>query len=209
MLRSQNESNEQIAMGSELRAVALLNLGIVETWSGRLADAERHLSEGAELARMIGRPYLEVACRAHQGFPSKTVSVAAARERGSHAVALAERYGLADRPILAPALGGVAGMAIWMGEFDEGERWLRRAWEVADPGVDPAATVLLHVATGMLHAGRGQHQSAREAFAAAAWMESQLSGVHALAPRIAGWLAAARLALGSQTRPPDCRVRRQ
>jgi LuxR family maltose regulon positive regulatory protein len=190
------ESNEQIAMGSELRAVALLNLGIVETWSGRLADAERHLSEGAELARMIGQPYLEVACRAHQGFPSKTVSVAAARERGGQAVALAERYGLADRPVLAPALGAVAGMAIWMGEFDEGERWLRRAWEVADPGVDPAATVLLHVATGMLHAGRGQHQAAREAFAAAAWMESQLSGVHALAPRIAGWLAAAEARLG-------------
>jgi LuxR family maltose regulon positive regulatory protein len=145
---------------------------------------------------MIGQPYLEVACRAHQGFPSKTVSVAAARERGGQAVALAERYGLADRPVLAPALGAVAGMAIWMGEFDEGERWLRRAWEVADPGVDPAATVLLHVATGMLHAGRGQHQAAREAFAAAAWMESQLSGVHALAPRIAGWLAAAEARLG-------------
>ena len=63
-----DESNEQIAMGSELRGVALMNLGIVETWSGRFADAERHLSEGAALARTIGRPYLEVACRAHQGF---------------------------------------------------------------------------------------------------------------------------------------------
>ncbi len=191
-----DESNDQIAMGSELRAVALLNLGIVETWSGRLGDSERHLSEGAELARTIGRPYLEVACRAHQGFPSKTVSVATARERGRQAVALAERYGLEDRPILAPALGAVGGMAIWMGEFDEGERWLRRAGEVADPSVDPAATVLLHVATGMLHAGRGQYQSALEAFAAAARMESQLSGVHALAPRITGWLAATQARLG-------------
>ena len=195
-----DEGNEQVAMGSELRAVALLNLGIVETWSGRLADGERHLSEGAELARMIGRPYIEVACRAHLGFPSKTVSVATARERGGQAVALAERYGMADRPVVAPALGAVAGMAIWMGEFDEGERWLRRAWEVADPGVDPAATVLLHVATGMLHAGRGQHQSARDAFAAAGRMESQLSGVHALAPRITGWLAAAQARLGTPDR---------
>jgi LuxR family maltose regulon positive regulatory protein len=87
-------------------------------------------------------------------------------------------------------------MAIWTGEFDEGERWLRRAWEVSDPSVDPAATVLLHVATGMLHAGRGEHRSALEAFAAAGRMESQLSGVHALAPRIAGWLAAAQARLG-------------
>src|SRR6266436_6937738 len=184
-----DESNDQIAMSSELRGVALLNLGIVETWSGRLADAERHLSEGAALARTIGRPYLEVACRAHLGFPSKTVSLATARERGRQAVALAERHGLDDRPILAPALGAVAVWAIWMGEFDEGESALRRAWEVAEPVVDPAPAVLLHVTAGMLHAGRGEHQSALEAFAAAAQAQSLLTGAHALAPRIAGWLA--------------------
>jgi LuxR family maltose regulon positive regulatory protein len=183
-------------MDGELRAVALLNLGIVEMWSGRLADAERHLSEGADLARTIGRPYLEVSCRAHQGFPSKTVSVATARERGLQAVALAERYGWEDRPVIAPALGAVGGMAIWMGEFDEGERWLRRAWDVADPNVDPAPAVLLHVATGMLHAGRGQHQAAVEEFSAAARAQSRLTGVHALAPRITGWLAAGRARLG-------------
>ncbi|MGA2929652.1 MAG: LuxR C-terminal-related transcriptional regulator, partial [Solirubrobacteraceae bacterium] len=191
-----DESTDQIGMGSELRGVALLNLGIVETWSGRLADAERHLSQGAALAQTIGRPYLEVACRAHQAFPSKLVSVATARERGRQAAALAERYGLDDRPILAPAFGAVGGMAIWMGEFDEGERWLRRAWEVAEAHIDPAAAVLLHVATGMLHAGRGQHRSALEEFAAAARMESQLTGVHALAPRITGWLAATQARLG-------------
>jgi LuxR family maltose regulon positive regulatory protein len=191
-----DESTDQIAMGSELRGVALLNLGIVETWSGRLADAERHLSEGAALARTIGRPYLEVACRAHQGFPSKLVSVATARERGRQAVALAESHGLDDRPVLAPALGTVGGMAIWMGEFDEGESWLRRAWDVAEPHADPACAVFLHVATGMLHAGRGQHRSAIEEFAAAARAQSLLTGVHALAPRIAGWLAATQARLG-------------
>jgi LuxR family maltose regulon positive regulatory protein len=191
-----DESTDQIAMGVELRGVALLNLGIVETWSGRLADAERHLSEGAELAHTIGRPYLEVACRAHLVFPSRLVSVATARERGRQAVALAERHGLEDRPIIALALGAVGGTAIWMGEFDEGERWLRRAWEVAEAQVDPAAAVLLHLATGMLHAGRGQHQSALEAFTAAAQAQSLLTGVHFLAPRITGWLAATQARLG-------------
>ncbi len=190
------ELTDQIAMGTELRGVALLNLGIVETWSGRLADAERHLSEGAALAHTIGRPYLEVACRAHLVFPSRLVSVATARERGRQAVALAERYGLEDRPILALALGAVGGTAIWMGEFDEGERWLRRAWEVAEAHVDPAAAVLLHLATGMLHSGRGQHQSALKAFAAAAQAQSLLTGVHFLAPRITGWLAATQARLG-------------
>src|SRR4051812_17159487 len=190
------ESNDQSAMGSELRAVALLNLGIVETWSGRLADAERHLSAGAALAQRIGRPYLEVVCRAHQIFPTALVSLASARERGRQAVALAERYGLGDRPILAPALGAVAFWAIWMGEFDEGERALRRAWEVAEPQIDPAPAVLLHMVTGQLYAARGQHQAALEAFAAGARAQSLLTGVHALATPVIGWLAATQARLG-------------
>ena len=85
-----DESTEPIAMSSELRGVALMNLGIVELWSRRFDDAERHLNEGAELAQTIGRPYLEVACRAHQGFPTAHVSLAAALERGRQAVALAD-----------------------------------------------------------------------------------------------------------------------
>ena len=191
-----DESSDQIAMGSELRAVALMNLGIVETWSGRFDDAERHLSDGAALAQAIGRPYLEVACRTHQGFPSKTVSLATARERARQAVALAERYGLRDRPILAPALGWLGCFAVWTGEFDEAEHWLRRAWDVAEPTIDPAAAVLLHASTGMLHAARGEHQSTLQELAAAVRAESLLTGVHVFGPPIAGWLAATQARLG-------------
>jgi len=191
-----DDSNGPITMDSELRAVALLNLGIVETWSRRFNDAERHLSEGAALAQTIGRPYLEVACRAHQVFPTTLVSLASARERGRQAVALAERYGLGDRPILAPALGAAAFWAIWMGEFDEGERALRRAWEVAEPRVDPAAAVLLHMVTGQLRVALGQHDAALEAFGAAAQAQSRLTGVDALATPVVGWLAATQARLG-------------
>jgi LuxR family maltose regulon positive regulatory protein len=191
-----DEANQLFPMSSELRGVVLLNLGIVETWSGRFDDAERHLSEGAELSRTIGRPYLEVACRAHQGFASKTVSLATARERGRQAVVLAERHGLDDRPIIAPALASVGGIAVWMGEFDEAERWLRRAWEIAEPRIDPATAVFLHASTGMLHAARAEHQSALEEFAAAVRAQSQLTGAHALGPPIAGWLAATQARLG-------------
>jgi LuxR family transcriptional regulator, maltose regulon positive regulatory protein len=189
-------SREPIGLDRELRAVALLNLGIVETWSGQFADAERHVTEGAMLAKAIGRPYIEVACRAYQAFPSTGVSLANARERGRHALALAERYGLSDHPVLAPAFGAVACMAMWMGEFDEGERWLRRGWDVVQAEVDPAAGVLLHMVTGMLHLGRGEHQSGLEALTAAAQAQSLLTGVHILATVIAEWLAAAQGRLG-------------
>jgi LuxR family maltose regulon positive regulatory protein len=191
-----DESSEPIAMSSELRGVALMNLGIVEMWSGRLADADRHLAEGAALARELEHPYLEVACRAHRCFASKQVSVAVARERGRRTVELAEQHGFADRTILAPALAAVGGCAIWMGEFDEGDGWLRRAWEVADPEVDPAAAVFLHVTSGMLHSARGQQRAALDAFTAAAQAQARLMGVHALAPRIMGWLAATQARLG-------------
>jgi LuxR family transcriptional regulator, maltose regulon positive regulatory protein len=191
-----DESTEPIAMGSELRGVALMNLGIVEMWSRRFDDAERHLNEGAELAQAIRRPYLEVACRAHQVFPTRLVSLAAARERGRRAVALADRYGLGDRPILAPGLGSLAFWAMWTGEFDEADRWLRRAWELPEQHIDPTAALILHAAAGMLHAGRGQHRSALEEFAAAVRAQSLLTGAHPLAAWLAGWLAATQVRLG-------------
>jgi LuxR family maltose regulon positive regulatory protein len=186
-------SNGLLGMDAELRSIALMNLGIVETWSGQFVDAHRHMTEGATLANAIGRPYTEVACRAYLAFAD---SIPNTLERGRDAVALAERYGLSDRPVLAPALGAVAAAMLWIGEFEEGERWLNRGWEVLNAEADPAAAVLLHMVTGMLHAGRGEHQSAVEALTAAVDAQSLLSGAHILAPVAAEWLAATQARLG-------------
>ena len=51
------QSDQDIALDSDLRALALMHLGIAEAWALGLPDAERHLQEGAVLAREIGRPY--------------------------------------------------------------------------------------------------------------------------------------------------------
>ena len=189
-------SSDLIGMDVELRAVALMNLGVVETWSGRFAEAERHVSEGATLAKAIGRPYIEVACRAYQAFPSPSVSIREARQRGRDAIVLAERYGLSDRPVLAPAFGAVACMAVWMGDFEEGGLLLQRGWDVLQADVDPAAAVLLYMVTGMLHGGRGEHDRALQALTAAVQAQSRLTGVHILAPVITEWLAATQARLG-------------
>ena len=197
------QSDEDIALGSDLRAVALMNLGIVEAWSLGLPDAERHLREGAVLAREIGRPYLEVGCLAQLGFASKIHPFAITQRRCREAIALADRYGWGAEPIVAPALVTLAGTTVWTGEFDEGELWLRRTARALQTDTGPGIRLLVHIVSGMLQAGRGRHHEALEEFSAAEHLRSQLEGSHALASQVTGWMLATQARLG---RPGEARA---
>jgi len=190
------ESDEDIALGSELRVVALMNLGIVEAWSLGLPDAEGHLLEGAVLARRIGRPYLEVACLAQLAFASKIRPFATTRRRCHEAIGLADRYGWGAEPIVAPALVTLAANLVWTGEFDEGERWLQRTARALQTDTGPGITLLVHIASGMLLAGRGRRHEALEEFSAAEHLRSQLEGSHALASQVTGWMLATQARAG-------------
>jgi LuxR family maltose regulon positive regulatory protein len=194
-------SDEDIALGSDLRAVALMNLGTAEAWTlGRpdAPDAERHLREGAVLAREIGRPYLEVGCLAQLGFASLVLhSFATTQRRCREAIALAERHGWGAEPVIAPALIMLAGTLVWTGEFDEAERWLQRTRQALQTDTGPDITLLLHQTAGILHAGRGRHHEALEEFSAAEDLGSQLADdSQALATRTTRWLLATQARLG-------------
>ncbi|HEV2256702.1 MAG TPA: LuxR C-terminal-related transcriptional regulator [Streptosporangiaceae bacterium] len=190
-------SDGDIALGSDLRAVALMNLGTAEAWALGPPDAERHLREGADLAREIGRPYLEVACLAQLGFASLGLhSVATIQRRCREAIALAERHGWGAEPVIAPALIMLAGMMVWTGEFDEGEQWLRRAERALQTDTGPDLRLHVHMASGLLYAGRGRHREALEEFGAAEYLRSQMEGSHARASRMTGWLLATQARLG-------------
>jgi LuxR family transcriptional regulator, maltose regulon positive regulatory protein len=190
------QSVEDIALGSDLRAVALMNLGIAEAWSLGLEDAERHLREGAVMAREIGRPYLEVACLAQLGFASKIHPFATTQQRCREAIALAEQYGWGAEPVIAPALITLAGTMAWLGEFDECERWLRRGERAVQTDTGPDIRLLLHQTAGILQAGRGRHDEALEEFNAAESLRSQLEGSHALASQVTGWVLATQARRG-------------
>jgi LuxR family transcriptional regulator, maltose regulon positive regulatory protein len=190
------QSDEDIALDSDLRAVALMNLGTLETWSLGLPDAERHLQEGAVLARRIGRPYLEVGCLAQLAFASRIRSFATTRRRCRQAIALAERYGWGAEPIVAPALVTLSANLVWTGEFDEGERWLRRTAQALQTDTGPGIRQLLHLATGRLHAGRGHLHEALKELSAAERLQSQLAGPHALANQVTGWMLTTQARLG-------------
>ena len=190
-------SDEDIALGSDLRAVALMNLGTAEAWALGLPDAERHLGEGAVLAREIGRPYLEVSCLAQLGFASLGLhSVATIQGRCREAIALAERHGWGAEPVIAPALIMLAGMMVWTGEFDEAERWLRRAERALQTDTGPDLRLHVHMASGLLHGGRGRHHEALQEFGMAEHLRSQMEGSHARASRMTGWLLATQARLG-------------
>jgi LuxR family maltose regulon positive regulatory protein len=189
------QSDEEIALSNDLRAVALMNLGTVEASLG-LADAERHLREGAVLARKIGRPYLEVRCLVQLGFASKFRPFATVQRRCREAITLAERYDWGAEPMTVPALITLASTMVWTGEFDQAERWLQRAMRAlqADTGAD--IRLLVHIVNGMLRACRGHHHEALQEFSAAEHLGSQLADSHALASQVTGWMLAAQARLG-------------
>ena len=187
---------EDIALGSDLRAVALMNLGTAEAWSEGLHDGERHLQEGAVLAREIGRPYLEVMCLAQLGFASKIHSFATTQRRCREAITLAERHGWGAEPIVAPALITLASTMVWTGDFDEGERWLQRTAAALRTDTGPDIGLLAHIVSGMLQGGRGRHQQALQEFSAAEYMQSQMAGSHALMSQVTSWMLATQARLG-------------
>ena len=176
-------SDEDIALSSDLRAAALMNLGTVEAWSLAHQDAERHLKEGAVLAREIGRPYLEVGCLAQLGSLSEPHSFGTARGYCHEAIALAERHGWGAEPVIASALVTLADTMIWRGEFDEGERLLQRAARAVQADDGPGIRFRLHLMFGMLRIGRRRHTEALEEFTAAKRFESQLTSSLLLATR--------------------------
>ena len=198
------QSDEDIALGSDLRAVALMNLGTAEAWSLGLPDSVRHLREGAGLAREIGRPYLEVGCLAQLAFAyvfhgadmPEIHAFATTQRRCREAIALAERHGWGAEPVIAPALMTLAGTMVLLGEFDEGEWWLRRTEQALQTDNGPDIRLLLHQTAGMLHAGRGRRHEALEEFGAAEHLASQLEGSQALASQVTGWLLATQARLG-------------
>jgi LuxR family maltose regulon positive regulatory protein len=190
------QSSEDIALDTDLRAVALMNLGIVEAWSLGNKDSERHLQEGAALARKIGRPYLEVACLAELAFASKIEPFETTRRRCLEAVALAEHHGWGAQPVISPALVNLAGTHIWTGEFDEGEYWLTRAARAVETDAGPVIRLLLHIGVGALLAGRRRLREALAEFIAVERLQAELEGSHALAGQLTSWRLATQARLG-------------
>jgi LuxR family transcriptional regulator, maltose regulon positive regulatory protein len=169
----------QLGLGEDLRATALISLGIAELWALRLEGAERHLKQGVALARQIGRPYLEFTGLAHGAhgmllFRSDLLQA----ERSRQALELAERHGWGEEPLAGMAYAQLGIVLLYQGRLDEAEPWLERAERTLRTEVEPAAGMSLRYARAVLELARGRPQEALAAFRGAEKLAATLVTPH-------------------------------
>ena len=177
---TQAQTASDLVLSHDAKAVALMNLGIVEFWSFRLDEAERHLREGLLLAEELGRPYLAIRCRSHLALLAARESLAAARRLAARAVDDADANGWGSDPVACAPLATMAAMEIAQGRFDEARRWLDRAERSARPDLEPATALLVAWVRGEQHAGQGRLAEAIEDFREAEGIQRVLATPHVL-----------------------------
>ncbi len=168
----------QLGLNEDLRAAALISLGIAEMWAFRFDDGERHLQQGITLAREIGRPYLEFT-----GLTQGTHAMVLFRpdvsqpEWSRQAIELAERHGWSEDPLAGMANAQLGIVLLAQGRLDEAEAWLERAERTLRTEVEPGAGLSLIHARALLELARGRPQEALATFAEAE-VAASLVGPH-------------------------------
>jgi LuxR family transcriptional regulator, maltose regulon positive regulatory protein len=155
-------------LGEELRALALVNLGITEYWGGRLAEAEPHLDQGITLARKIGRPYLEFLGLAHRTSIASVRSspYALAEEHAKQTIQLARRHGWTDEPAAGIAYISLAAGLIWRRRHEEAADWVRRAERTLRAEAEPITAIAIRYVRALLELARGRDQEVLATFQA-------------------------------------------
>ncbi|MGW1161535.1 LuxR C-terminal-related transcriptional regulator [Streptomyces sp. NPDC002519] len=169
--------------GDELRALALISVGIAETWSVRYEEADRHLERGVALAHRIGRPYLEVLGLAHWAVVALSRTLALAEERGGQAIELARQHGWTDERIVAAAYVALGLRMLWRGRLNEAEPWLERAARAVRQEADPVTVLILRYGRGLLELAGGRDEDALAGFRSAERVTDLVVAHHPLATK--------------------------
>jgi LuxR family maltose regulon positive regulatory protein len=157
-----------LGLSEELRALALINLGITEYWAGRLAEAEPHLEQGTTLARRIARPYLEFIGLAHLTAIASVRSspYAVADERARQTIELARQHGWTDEPAVAIPYISLAAGLIWRREHDAAADLVQRAERTLRTEAEPATAMAIRYVRALLELARGRDQDVLATFQA-------------------------------------------
>jgi LuxR family maltose regulon positive regulatory protein len=190
----------RLAVGDDLRTIALITLGIGEAWALRSDEADRHLERGIALAQRIERPYLEVVGLAHRAVVASERSAALAIEQSSQAIELAKVHGWADEPVVTVPYLVLAATMVWQARLDEAEQLLERAKLTLRPEIQPAAQLVFSLVRGALELARGRDEIALTAFRAAAQAAEMMAAQHPLAAVTRSFLLLTLVRLGELER---------
>ena len=164
---------------SDLRALAMINLGNAETWAWReKAEADRRLDQGVELARRTKRPYLELIGLAYGARMAPWWSLELTEQRSRQAIELAERHGWAEEPLAGIAYTTLGSVQLHQGRLADAEPWLERAEHALRTEVEPAAGMSLWYARAALEMARGRYPQALAAFGAADTLAAERAELH-------------------------------
>src|SRR3954469_6767383 len=170
----QHPDKAEPGLGEDLRALALINVGIAELWTMRLDDAERHLEQGVALARLIERPFLEFTGLAHAANVANMRSYRLGARYGRQAIEVARQHGWTDEPMAGVAYTALAAAALAQGRLDEAEEWTEHAERTLHEEVEPAAGLMLHHVRGGLEIARGRNEEALVALRSAEQLATRL-----------------------------------
>ena len=156
-------------LSEDLRALALVNLGITEYWGARLEDAVPHLEQGTALARRIGRPYLEFTGLAHLTSIAalRSAPYTLAEERARQAIKLARQHGWTDEPAAGIAYLAFAAGLIWRCQHEAAASWVRRAERTLRAEAEPATAMAIRYVRALLELARGRDLEVLATFEAA------------------------------------------
>jgi LuxR family transcriptional regulator, maltose regulon positive regulatory protein len=178
---TQGADAAQPGLTEDLRAAAFISLGIAEVWAFRFADADRHLTQGVALARLIGRPYLEFTGLVHGTHGMLLFRPDAWQgEWSRQAIELAERHGWGEEPLAGMAYAQLGIVMLYQGRLEEAEPWLERAERTLRTEAEPAAGMSLRYARAVLELARGRDAEALAAFGGAEKLAGVLVGPHTL-----------------------------
>jgi LuxR family transcriptional regulator, maltose regulon positive regulatory protein len=174
----------RLGPGEDLRALALINLGIAELWTARFDEADRHLEQGVALAQRIGRPYLEVTGLSSWAQLASWRSFPLGAQRSRQAIELAGRHGWTEEPVVGVAHLALGFALIAQGQLEEGERALEQAERTVRAEIEPAAGMRLRYARGLLDLISGRPEAALSSFQAAERLAGLLVSEHTLGGRL-------------------------
>jgi len=109
------------------------------------------------------------------------MSFSDALQLSDDAVRTAERHGWSEDPALVTSLATGAVTLLWLGRFDEAERWLDRGMHALQPDGEPGTELIVHYARGLLRLAQNRCEDALAALAAAERMQTLLAAEHAFA----------------------------